>query len=79
MRVSELVTAVREHSVERRECPATSEPLIDNGYIRAADFVDPWGTSIVYSCSAEGTEADPKVRSAGPDRLFNTADDITND
>ena len=50
-----------------------------DGSVGARDFVDPWGTSIVYSCSTEDPDGDVTVRSAGPDRIFNTADDITND
>ena len=33
--------------------------------------MDPWGTSVAYWCHGEDVE----VRSAGPDKLFNTADD----
>jgi len=52
---------------------------MEAGSVGPRDFVDPWGTNIVYSCSTEGPETDLEVRSAGPDRLFNTADDITSD
>ena len=54
--------------------PATRESLIENGYVSARNFVDPCGTSIVYSCSAEGLEGDSQS-----EIRLNTADDITNE
>jgi hypothetical protein len=37
--------------------------------------IDPWGTSIPFSCSGDAII----VKSAGPDRLFGTFDDVAND
>jgi hypothetical protein len=46
------------------------EPSPDNQYFA----VDPWGTEIQYNPKADGTF---EFISAGPDRSFDTADDIT--
>jgi hypothetical protein len=40
------------------------------------ELLDPWGTPIHFSVTADGTV---HARSAGPDRTFGTADDITGD
>jgi hypothetical protein len=39
-----------------------------------SDLVDDWGTAIRYAVTGDGYE----IRSAGPDRTFDTLDDITN-
>ena len=50
----------------------TSDDLIAGGYIDEPRFLDPWRTRIAFSCSEEDTTA----RSAGPDRVFGTSDDV---
>ena len=55
-------------------CP-TRDNLIGQKYVARGGLVDPWGTSITFHCMPSG---DVVVRSAGPDRLFHTDDDITN-
>jgi type II secretory pathway pseudopilin PulG len=40
------------------------------------DLLDPWGTSIELSVTADGKL---HIRSAGPDKIFGTADDIRRD
>ncbi len=40
------------------------------------ELLDPWGTPIQFSVSADGTV---HARSAGPDKTFGTADDIKGD
>jgi hypothetical protein len=54
-------------------CPTRDD--LAGRYVSAHLLVDPWGTSITFHCSSNG---DVFVRSAGPDRLFHTDDDITN-
>jgi hypothetical protein len=54
-------------------CP-TREDLVLGGYVDEAALVDPWGTSVAIHCIPDGGIV---IRSAGRDRLFNTADDIT--
>jgi hypothetical protein len=58
---------------ERPRCP-TREDLVLGGYVDEAALVDPWGTSVAIHCTTDGGIV---IRSAGRDRLFNTADDIT--
>ena len=72
VRVREGRQALTTYQIERNRCPTTSNDLIAGGYIDEQRFIDPWRTPIAFSCSAEET----KVASAGPDRVFGTADDI---
>jgi hypothetical protein len=58
--------------VENR-CPATQDELIERGYLRRR-LVDPWHQSLFFRCEGE---RDIEVVSAGPDRAFNTTDDLS--
>jgi len=72
VRVGEVRQALTTYQIERNRCPTTSDDLVAGGYIDERRFLDPWRTRIAFSCSGEETN----VRSAGPDRVFGTADDI---
>ena len=72
VRVGEVRQAVTTYQIERNRCPTTSDDLIAGGYIDERRFLDPWRTRIAFSCSEE----EANVRSAGPDRVFGTPDDI---
>ena len=72
-RVREIEDAVSHYWVERGQCPPTSDDLFRHTDVGPSSLIDPWGTSIPYWCSDDGAEA----LSAGPDRIFGTADDIT--
>jgi len=65
-----LVQAQFEHG----RCP-TRDELIAGKYVAVRELIDPWGTSIAFSCAGDAII----VKSAGPDRLFGTADDVTNE
>lgn len=54
-------------------CP-NRDDLVSGKYVARGDLVDAWGTSITFHCTP-GFGA--VVRSAGPDHLFHTDDDIT--
>ena len=72
--VQEADSALLQYQIDANgRCPTPGD-LIKGKYIHARGLVDPWGTVIAYWCLAENVE----IRSAGPDKLFNTADDITN-
>jgi hypothetical protein len=75
LRARELRASVVMYQIEHHGCP-TRDDLLTGNYLRSGTLVDPWGTSVTFHCLPEG---DAIVRSAGPDRLFNTADDITDD
>ena len=66
--------ALTMYLMDRKRCPATRDDLVADGYADARDFVDPWGTSVAFWCS----EDLQTVRSAGPDQIFDTIDDVTN-
>jgi hypothetical protein len=72
LRVGGVHAALTQYQIERGRCPTGRGDLIDGKYLNARDLVDPWGTSIAYWCHAD----EMQIRSAGPDKLFNTDDDI---
>jgi hypothetical protein len=72
-RVREVEHATAMYVIENDRCPRTFIDLVDDGYLAKPAGVDSWGTTISISCSAD----DWSARSAGPDRAFGTADDIT--
>ena len=74
-RVDNIHYAVIQYRISHGRCPTTRDNLINkyDRYVNPRSLVDPWGTSVAYWCHGEDVE----VRSAGPDKLFNTADDIT--
>jgi hypothetical protein len=72
VRLGEVRQAVTTYQIEHNRCPTTGDDLVEGGYMDARRLVDPWRKWIVFSCSEEDTT----VRSAGPDRVFATADDI---
>ena len=73
VRVGEVRQALTTYQIERNRCPHDRYDLVQGGYIDARRLVDPWRTRIALACSPEDTTAS----SAGPDRIFGTADDIT--
>lgn len=60
-----------EHHEER--CPASIDEL--SPYLSRAHALDAWGTALALDCG-EGIRG-AVIRSAGPDRRFGTADDVT--
>ena len=74
IRVREIEQGFSQYQLDNGRCPATVDVLVAEKYVHKQGLVDPWGTRFAYRCSDE----DSIVRSAGPDRLFGTADDVTN-
>jgi Type II secretion system (T2SS), protein G len=64
-----------EYFLDDGRCPTTPTQIRENDFLTPRDLIDPWGTSIAYSCSC--SDVDFHVRSAGRDGIFNTTDDIT--
>jgi len=74
MRILDLQSGLSQYQIDNLgRCPTPGD-LIREKYTQPRNLVDPWGTSIAYWCPPE----DIAIRSAGPDKLFNTDDDITN-
>jgi hypothetical protein len=55
------------------ECPPSIEALVDGHYLVRSPR-DTWGQTLAYRCAASDG---PEITSAGPDRRFGTADDLT--
>jgi len=73
MRVRETRQGISRFLFDNNRCPTRDD--LAGHYVSPRSLVDPWGTSITFHCSSD----DIGVRSAGPDRVFHTADDITSD
>jgi hypothetical protein len=75
LRILQTTSTVRGYRLLEDRCP-TRGTLVAGGFVDARALVDPWGTGIAFHCLPDD---DVVVRSAGPDRVFHTADDITVD
>jgi hypothetical protein len=71
----ELEMGLERFYIDNDRCPGGTDELIRGHYVTARAFLDSWGTAIAFSCSHD----DVRASSAGPDRIFGTADDITTD
>ena len=71
MRVHTVEQVLFEYRAEENRWPTTAD-LVYKKHLSPRDLVDPWGTVIVYRFSGDV----PTVMSAGPDRAFDTFDDI---
>jgi len=79
IRVAEAASGITHYQIDNAfRCP-TRDQLVDQHYVGRGTLVDSWGTSITFHCSADSDLFVVFVRSAGPDKVFHTADDITND
>ena len=74
LRILDVEVGITQHQIVENRCPTPGD-LITGKYTHPRSLVDPWGTSIAYWCHGEDVE----IRSAGPDKVFNTNDDITNE
>jgi hypothetical protein len=74
-RVRAIERALTEYQLDWNDCPRPKDALIDGGYLDSRNFTDPWEKTISFRCSVD----EDRVVSAGPDRIFGTADDVTNE
>jgi hypothetical protein len=71
--------AIEWFVIDHGRCPAGHQELVAERYLDALDLHDPWGTSIALGCGAPEGDTIVTARSAGPDRMFGTPDDIPAD
>lgn len=72
--ITQLVSNVEMYKIKKRgKCPKSVEALKAAGVIRRANK-DPWGTDYKIACPGEHGAVD--ISSAGPDKQFDTEDDI---
>jgi hypothetical protein len=71
--------AIERFVVDHGRCPSSHHALIDERYLDVANLSDPWGTPIAFGCAAPERDTIVTARSAGADRIFGTADDISAD
>jgi hypothetical protein len=78
--------AVIGFMIDQSRCPTGEPELLDGHYLSAEVAEDPWGTRLFYHCEASPPPDGAAyvdfsdqlwVISAGPDRVFGTADDIS--
>ena len=67
--------AVREYRSLNGKQPSTLSDLVRENLLQREDLADPWGRSLMLEPSGTGL----RLRCAGPDGMYNTADDWTLD
>ena len=76
VQVHEVDNAIAQYQIDARAVSDDTERSWPSGeFISARDLVDPWKRRIQFTC----TDEDTRVASAGPDKIFGTTDDITNE
>jgi len=73
LRAREIEMGIEQFQIENKRCPAGTAELIQGRYVSIHSLVDPWGRALLFWCKDDG----PRALSAGPDREFGTADDVT--
>lgn len=86
MEITKIVDALEAYSADKTRYPTQEEGLVqlsgtsgkkEDEYINKSDFNDPWGSP--YEYLVPGSNQEPfEVISAGPDRQFETEDDLSN-
>jgi hypothetical protein len=74
-RVWEVSDAATMYMIENSGCAPTLDALVTGGYLDRHDVRDPWGSELRLLCTYAHDRGD-EVVSAGPDKEFDTADDI---
>ena len=73
MRLGEIMQGLQEFEINNNNrCPTSYDELRERRYITSQSLRDPWGTAYEIRCSGWAFH----VRSAGPDRTFDTGDDV---
>jgi hypothetical protein len=78
MLTREAREAVDEFLVLRGRCPTGEDELVRTGRLNRPPR-DRWGQALFYTCLETADDLVVSARSAGPDRIFWTADDIVAD
>jgi hypothetical protein len=60
------------------QCPRSMSVLVEYGYLDR-QVRDDWGTALAFTCTSPFSTDNPLVVSAGPDRRFDTPDDLRTD
>ena len=82
--IQQICSALKMYRLLTGQCPTTTQglkalmqnPGVTNwqAFLDPKIPLDPWGTPYRYTTTTNGFE----IRSAGPDKAFGTADDLTN-
>jgi hypothetical protein len=70
----DALAAVDSFIIDHGRCPSAERELIAEG--RFYSLRDRWNQRLFYTCVRTASDLVVEVRSAGPDRVFWTADDI---
>jgi hypothetical protein len=76
LRVKAVRDAVTEYMIETPSCPRGIKELVAGNYLDESLATDPWGSALILKCPGLNDSDGADVTSAGPDRMFGTADDI---
>ncbi|MGC8964887.1 MAG: competence type IV pilus major pilin ComGC [Brevinematia bacterium] len=73
MEIRGIISAIYSYRLATYQLPKSIKQLIDEGYLKSSALTDEWGTE--YNFQVKGNKI--MITSAGPDKKFNTKDDIT--
>ncbi|MGB9621422.1 MAG: competence type IV pilus major pilin ComGC [Brevinematia bacterium] len=73
MEIRGIISAIYSYRLATYQLPKSIKQLVDEGYLKSSALTDEWGTE--YNFQVKGNKI--MITSAGPDKKFNTKDDIT--
>jgi hypothetical protein len=76
LRVKAVRDAVTQYMIETPSCPHGIKDLVAGKYLDESLAIDPWGSALILRCPGNNDSDGADVSSAGPDKMFGTADDI---
>jgi hypothetical protein len=76
LRVKAARDAVTQYMIETPSCPRSVQELVAGKYLDKSLAIDPWGSALMMRCPGLNDVDGADVSSAGPDKIFGTADDI---
>ena len=75
--MGQLKIGVMSYRMANNTLPASVEDLVKDGDVNTDAATDPWNVKYKLSFKTQGSFTTMIITSAGPDKKFGTADDIT--
>lgn len=72
--IKSILTAIYTYRLETGNLPESLQDLVDGGYIKQENILDPWNNP--YKYSYDETRRVVEIRSAGSDKKYYTKDDV---
>lgn len=75
-RLTTISNALGEYNLNENQYPTTLQDLVTADYLEDKPLEDSWGQDLIYSVPSVREGKDFDLISKGPDKQYNTADDI---